>query len=173
MDERLTLHASFLTSLVRSRLRRASASALQAEDIVQEVFASFLDEGGRRLEAVDPSGLKAYLAAAVLNTARLRLRALSRGAVRERRHPLRKSPEAPDEPLLRREREEALASALARLPWEQQLLLNWVYWQGLTYSRVAVLAGLSPNSVGSALQRARERLAEELKKSAPGESLTA
>lgn len=156
MDDLLSRHEAFALRLARERLR-GSGAPFEAEDIVQEVWAALLEEGAKRL---DPAGFRPYLAAAVLNTARLRLRAWGRAAVRDRDHARLRSRE---DPLFLKETSEEVSAAMARLPWRQQLLLRWIYWDGMSYAQAASLARIPENSVGPALSAAREELKKALR----------
>lgn len=64
----------------------------------------------------------------------------------------------PSLPVEREERREAILRALGRLPDRDRLMLLWVYGEGRSYRTVALLLGLSEESVGRLLQRARDRL---------------
>lgn len=162
-------HGAFARDLAAARLRRDGLGPLEAEEVVQEVWLALWQKG---LAAVDPArGLRPYLAAAVLNTARNRLRAARRRESHEatRAHSrLPPCPEAPDEPLLRQERDGRIEAALETLTPDEQLALKWVYWQGLSYTAVARLLDIRPDSVGPLLSRARARLYRALRDS-PGE----
>ena len=165
LDEFQRLHGPYLLGLARDYLRRSGAPVAEAEEALQDVWVTLLEDGGRRLESIDPErGARPYLAAAVLNAVRMRLRSGGRRAIRESVRPLAASPETPDEAFLRRESARNLESALARLEPEDQLLLRWTYWEGLTYAQAASLAGVKENSLGPLLSRARERLREQLEK---------
>ena len=48
--------------------------------------------------------------------------------------------------------------ALGRLRPRERLLLQLVYWRGLTYEETARVAGIEPSSLGPLLTRARESL---------------
>ncbi|HJO02523.1 MAG TPA: sigma-70 family RNA polymerase sigma factor [Acidobacteriota bacterium] len=67
--------------------------------------------------------------------------------------------EAPDEDLVRRQRQQRIRVALAELPERdrQALMLKE---QGFSYNEIAEQLGLSAGSMGTTLARARKRLAE-------------
>lgn len=158
MPERLLEeHAAFARGLARERVRRAGFGSAEADEVVQEAWLALLKDGGRALASARDA--RAYIAATVLNAARMWLRSHARSSARDMAHPLPAAPEAPDEPILRRERIEA---ALSRIDPEDQLLIRWVYWEGLGYDAVARLKGVEANSVGPMLSRVRERLRAEL-----------
>ena len=158
--ENLEHHGPYALGLARQALRQGGMDGSLAEDVVQEVWAALLADGGRRLRAIDPArGSRPYLSAAVLNAARTRLREGGRRAARERDHAARPaSPDAPEEPLIRAETAEGLERALALLDPEERLLLRWIYWDSATYAEAAALMGVEASSVGPLLTRARERL---------------
>jgi RNA polymerase sigma factor (sigma-70 family) len=159
-------HEAFVLGLACERLRRAGFGRAEAEEVVQEVWLSFLARGGAVPDL--RQGLQPYLAAAVLNTARLWLRSGGRLAVRERSHaPRPPAPEVPDESLIRAERTGRLEAALARLGLREQMLLRWTYWEALDYRAIAGLMGVSENSVGPMLSQARQGLRRLLESEKP------
>ena len=161
----LSAHGAFALGLAGERLRRAGYGVAEAEEVVQEVWVAFLEHGGRRLLGVDASrGFRPYLAAAVLNAARAWLRGRERRRMREAALSPSLSPDVPEEPLLKAESQDRLTRAFSGMAPDDQLLLRWVYWEGLSYAQVARLRGLQENSIGSLLTRARKRLKEALDK---------
>ena len=81
-----------------------------------------------------------------------------------RHHPLTdRDPPAPDG---RRAEEElaALRQGLERLEPAERALLEGAYLEGLSYRDLAFRSGIAPGSVGPLLSRAKQRLAEILKK---------
>lgn len=157
LESLLDAHGPRLLGLAESRLRRAGFGRAEAEEVLQEVWLALLKRPG--LLPADPGP---YLAAMVLNAARQWLREGTRRAGREAAHPLRPLPGTPDEPLLRREDAAGLREALGRLHPDDQLLLRWIYWEGLDYASAGSLLGLLPDSVGPRLSRAREALKIEV-----------
>jgi RNA polymerase sigma-70 factor (ECF subfamily) len=154
--ELLGRHAAFAHALAARRLRRAGYGPAEAEEVVQQVWVWLLrNAAGVRLEQ---EGLRPYLAVAVLNAVRTWLRAESRRAAREISHPLPPAPGTPEDPLLDAERAAGIGKALSCLEEEDQLLIRWVYWGGLSYPQVARLLRIPENSVGPRLTRVRERV---------------
>jgi RNA polymerase sigma-70 factor (ECF subfamily) len=154
-DRFVSLHQAFALGLARARLRRAGFGHAEADEVVQEVWLTLLKDG--RMGRINPAqGFRPYLARAVLNAARDWLRADARRGAREVSRPPRPSPEAPDEPLLRREEGSRLESALAVLLPRDRLLLRLIYWEGLGYAAAARILGISPNGVGPLLTRLRQ-----------------
>ena len=163
--EVLELHGPFALGLARDSLRRSGARGVQGEDLVQEIWIALLANGGRNLRGIDPAvGLRGYLAASVIHAVRHNLKSSSARRRREETHPPASPTEAPDEPLLRTEREEAVEAALADLDPEDSLLLRWIYWDRKPYARISRLAGIPENNIGPTLGRARERLRRALER---------
>jgi RNA polymerase sigma-70 factor (ECF subfamily) len=162
-DSLLERHGGFVLRLARERLRRAGFGQGEAEEVAQEVWTALLGNVSRiRLQGED---LRPYLAAAVLNAARMWLRSGARRAAREVFRPvLPPPPEAPEDALLGAERRQEVEEAIARLDEEDQLLLRWIYWGGLTYPQAAKLLGISVNAMGVRLMRARKKLRTEFDK---------
>lgn len=71
--------------------------------------------------------------------------------------------------LLGRERVERVVEAIERLPPKQQRCLRLKVFQGRTYSEIAVLLGISEQTVKSHIHQARRRLAEEVAPELEGE----
>lgn len=159
----LALHGPFALGLATERLRRAGFGEGEAEEVVQEVWIVLLKGAARGLPEGRGPPLRAYLAAMVLNACRMWLRSGGRRSARELAYGLSsRASEVPDEPLLRAEETARLNAALARLSREDQLLLRWAYWEGLGYAAIGRLLGVSPDSVGPRLSRARQRLGDLL-----------
>lgn len=145
----------YALSVARARLRRASLPEDHAEDLVQEVLTEML-------KGTLPRDPRAYLASAVLRRCHNLLRGEIRRDAREQAKPLPPAPlDSPDAAFLKREEVEAVEKAMAGLEPKDQLLLRWVYWEGLPVTEAARLAGVSPSS----LSRARERLKANLENS--------
>ena len=160
----LDRHGPYALDLAQALLRRAGASGIQPEDLLQEVWTALLSDGGRGLKALDAQrGLRPYLTVMVMNAVRKHLRESGRRRAREQAHPALPPVGAPDEPLLQAESAEAMEAALSRLAPEEVLLLRWIYWDGLSYEQAARLAAIPPNSLGPLLSRLRERLGAILK----------
>ena len=159
--EILRLHVPYTLGLVRGRLRRTGSHGIDAEDLLQEVWAALLANGGRNLAGIDPAlGLRPYLAASVLRAARRHLSSSSSRRAREEARPRAPSSEAPDEPLLRTERAGEVETALASLQPRDRLLLRCIYFDGLSFATAARMAGVKESGLGSLLLRARERFRE-------------
>jgi RNA polymerase sigma factor (sigma-70 family) len=78
----------------------------------------------------------------------------------------------PDDPLrglLGKERVEQVVEAIERLPPKQERCLRLKVFQGRTYSEIAVLLGISEQTVKSHIHQARRRLVEEVAPEIEGE----
>lgn len=69
---------------------------------------------------------------------------------------------SPSQRVAKNERQKMLMLALARLPLDQQIVLELAYWEGLSGPEIAHVIGVEPNTVRSRLARAREALRSEL-----------
>lgn len=155
-------HAGFLFGLASSRMRRAGFGAGEAEEVVQEVWATLLRK--RPGELPERLDFRPYAAVMVMNGVRTWL---ARGRSRTAREQARiqpRAPEAPDEPLLKGEDLARLEAGMADLGPDDQLLLRWIYWEGLTYAQVARLLGVARGTVGARLSEVRARLRQTLEK---------
>jgi RNA polymerase sigma-70 factor (ECF subfamily) len=141
------------------------------EDVVQVVFAKLWAEDRRRLRGFRfTARVSTWLVAIAHREALDRLRARrATGAA-----PLEPSPRAeraapgdgaPDQ-LAARESAASLHAAMGRLPPRDRLLVRLVYLDGCGYAEAARLLSVPENSIGSWLQRARERLKELLGRAA-------
>lgn len=63
-----------------------------------------------------------------------------------------------------------LAAALLRLPADQRDVLTLNAWEGLDYGQIATVLGCSRNAVRIRIQRARTRLAAELRAISPADT---
>lgn len=152
----LRFHGEFAKDLAYERVRREGFGRGEAEDVAQDAWLRMLRMEPAQVDAV--ANPRAYIATVVLNAARAWLAAHRREGT-----PLREAcPEAPEDALMAREDLERLRAALSTLEPDDRLVLRWIYWEGLSYAAVAGLLGVSPNSVGPLLSRARERLREKL-----------
>ena len=136
---------------------RLTGSEDAAWDAVQDAWVRIV-KGIRRLE--DAAAFPAWAFRIVTNRCTDRRRADGRRArlqaeLRQKVQPLETGPQDGTR--------EALASALARLPAEQQALLSLLYTQGFTVAEIASILGIPEGTVKSRLYHARERLREIIK----------
>lgn len=152
--KRFTLHYQPL--LVRAA---ASIARHAAEDIAQKVLAALLEDDCRLLRSY--RGLSS-LSTWLIGIARRMALDLLR---KERPRDLPPPPAGPGplEQLLHAESEAQVRAALDSLPPRERLILQLHYRDGLPYADIAGFLGVSANSVGPLLDRARGRLKSALK----------
>jgi RNA polymerase sigma-70 factor (ECF subfamily) len=144
------LYDRFAPALYRTAYRLLGSSA-DAEDVVHDVFVA-VAKGRARLPGI--ADLRAYLFAS------LRHAAARRGA--------RRSPGSlPDDVIDPRkpcERDEALEHALTRLPAAQREVIALKIDGGLTFSELADVLDISPNTAASRYRYALAKLRLELER---------
>jgi RNA polymerase sigma-70 factor, ECF subfamily len=141
---------------------RFTGSSADAEDIVQECFLELL----RPACAYDPArtSIRTYLFGIVRNQSLKRLRSgfsrqsdpAATGAVPDR------SPDSPENDLLRGELSDAVARAVMQLPETQRDVLILAHYEQMPLAEIAQLTDLDMGAVKSRLQRARATLRETL-----------
>ncbi|MBI4575331.1 MAG: sigma-70 family RNA polymerase sigma factor [Planctomycetes bacterium] len=151
-------HARGIGAVARRVLSAAGRG--KDEDAVEEVrsrvYAALLADGGRLLARYRPQfRLSTYLGVIARTHANRWLRALPRGAVSVEEGDAVTGP--PD--LARAETLEAVRAALESLASRDRLTLSLFYYEGKDYQAIAGILGVSINSVGAAITRARRRLA--------------
>ena len=132
---------------------RLLGNAADAEEIAQEAFLRLLEAAPR------------YRPQARFTTFLYRITSrLCIDHLRRRPPPAADSPEpvghspAPPEAALRRERDQAIAQALAVLPPRQRLVIVLRYFEGLAGEEIAEIAGTNPKAVERLLARGRTAL---------------
>lgn len=120
-----------------------------AEDVVQDVFASFLARG-RRLR--DRDAALGYLRTGVVNGSRsaLRRRRTARGYVA----PHEAAPDGPDERAVLAEEHRTVLAALDQLAPRQREVLVLRYWSDLSEAEIATALDISRGTVKSTASRA-------------------
>jgi RNA polymerase sigma-70 factor (ECF subfamily) len=138
-----------------------------AEDVVHDVFVSFLDSAGNfRLTG----SLKGYLATCVANNARNRIKAGQRhqNAGLDEVHQLASNVDAPDCAAIFGEELHRQEWALGQLPYEQREVLLLRLHSGLKFKAIAESQGVSINTVQGryryGLDKLRSLLNSEVKK---------
>jgi len=133
-----------------------------AEDCLQDVFVHLAESAGRiRIR----SNLKGYLAGAIVNKARDRLRRESRQVdcpIDELQ--LEEPPLHPDEQLICDEQTSALLQAIARLPVEQREVFVLYTQRAMSFRRIAGQQRVSIRTVHSRYRYAINKLRTLLKK---------
>lgn len=130
-----------------------------AEDIVQEAFIRLFHSAGR---IEDRTKSAAYLRSIVLNLTR----DLNRRGLMSLRHQDamvdRRTPEQPDQQVVRTESQREVLAALASLSPRQRECIVLRFYSDLTEVEIAAALSISPNSVKTHCRRGMEALAEKL-----------
>jgi RNA polymerase sigma factor (sigma-70 family) len=130
-----------------------------AEDIVQEAFIRLFHSAGR---IEDRAKSAAYLRSIVLNLAR----DLNRRGLMSLRHQDamidRRTPEQPDQQLVRTESQREVLEALAGLSPRQRECLVLRFYAEMTEIEIAATLAISPNSVKTHCRRGMEALSAKL-----------
>ena len=145
--------APLLRRVIAARVRERQV----VEDLVQETLARVM-AARQRLE---PRTLAPY----AVVTARNLVRSLATSEDRGRRHAHRlvdlREPMLPEEETLRREERQAISTALARLPQQDQEALVAHEVEGVDTATLAASRDSTPGAVAAQLSRARARLRVE------------
>ncbi len=143
-------HKDGLFTLAKGLLGDASA----AEDVVHDVFIGFVES----LHKYHVNGgVRAYLATAVANRARDRMRAIKRHAL----DPCGSSgptAEPPETQVIQQEDARRLKRALAELPYEQREVVLLHLQGGLTFHKIADLQGVSLSTAQGRYRYGLEKL---------------
>ena len=143
-------HKDGLFTLAKGLLGDASA----AEDVVHDVFISFVES----LHKYHVNGgVRAYLATAVANRARDRLRAIKRHAL-EPREDNGQTDEPPETQVIQQEDAQRLRQAMTELPYEQREVVLLHLQGGLTFKEIADLQGVSLSTAQGRYRYGLEKL---------------
>ena len=117
-----------------------------AEDVVQDVFASFI-ESAKRFRFT--GSLKGYLAVCIVNNARNRNKALQRhkSVSLDEMEQVASNSKSPDISAIFGEDLQRLAWALSQLPFEQREILLLHVYSGLKFKEIAKLNGKPINTL--------------------------
>ncbi|MDD9969441.1 MAG: sigma-70 family RNA polymerase sigma factor [Myxococcales bacterium] len=148
---------------LRSFLRRKVVSG--ADDLVQQVFLGCLEGHGRIRSG---GSFRSYLFGIARNVVSDHYRSLHRHV----HYDLEMTSQVIDEPELAAKpaddvNNRVLHDALRQLTRDQQLLLKWTYWGGLSVVEVADALGIGVNTAYTRLRRARLRLEGILRELSP------
>jgi len=143
-------HKDSLFTLAKGLLGDASA----AEDVVHDVFIGFVESLHKY--HVD-GGIRGYLATAVANRARDRLRAIKRHAL-EPCESSDQTDEPPEAQVIQQEDADRLRRALAELPYEQREVVLLHLQGDLTFQKIADLQGVSLSTAQGRYRYGLEKL---------------
>ncbi len=151
------LYAKYVDTLLTVG-RNLLGNADEAEEVVQDVFTSFVESlGAFQLRG----NLKGFLAICVANRARDRLRRRSRTATTEYEAP-RDSVSEPLELMIRNEQISRLQQALAELPAEQREVIVLKMHAGLSFRVMASELGIALGTVQNRYRYGIDRLRSSL-----------
>lgn len=143
---------------VTEPVRRVAAARLSDRDSVDDVVQETLTRLLAARDRLDGSALLPYAVTVARNLAVEQ----GRSGERARRHAHRvadlREPERPEEPVLRREEERALAAALRAMPEHDRRLLLAHELEGQDTTALAAATGSTPGGVAARLARTRARL---------------
>ncbi len=162
-------HAGLVAGVARRLLRGRGLTGSQpdVDDITENVFVMLLERDAALLRSYDPRyALRSYLAVLTRTAVhrwlrRRRAKVDLPDAMWGDALPDEDAPAAP-EATTRAELQGAVRDVLAQLPDRDQQVLRLFYYEGRDYHAIAQVLGVSVNSVGAALSRARARLARAL-----------
>lgn len=134
------------------------------EDLIQETFTACL-RGRDRVR--DEARFRSYLFGVAYNVLK---KHYERRAGGRRGEPLESQAAAdlapgPSTLLRKRDRDRRLLDALRQLPLEQQLVLEMLYWEGMSSVEIGEALGISDATVRTRAHRGRERLLARLTRS--------
>ncbi len=169
-DRLVSEYAGFVQACARKVLagRGGRTDPADVDDVAENVFVMLLEKDGALLRRYDPRHrLAAYLAVIARTAAHRLLRRRKPGvdlpdemwgeAIAER------GVQTISEEATHREVRDAVRASLDDLTERERRVLRLCYYEGLDYQQIAETLGVSPNSVGAALSRARAKLAQVLR----------
>jgi len=153
------------------------SASTDVENTVQQIFLDLLRDGARKLGTFDGrSRLTTWLTvvatrdtlnAVAADPSRRLDRAMGRGLAQALAHRAGKPPSPLDE-MAREEERAHVREVLDRMNARDRLLLTIVREEGASYAEAARILGISPNSIGSLLERAESRFLDLASRIAPG-----
>jgi RNA polymerase sigma-70 factor (ECF subfamily) len=172
LDRSLEPYRAYLTLVARRAIGSALAGKVAISDVVQETFLAAQRNAGDFRGRTEPqwrAWLKAILLHHLANERRHHAAEKRRepqpapGAAPARHLPLEAGAVTPpSRQLMRRERDGALAEALARLPERYRQVVCWHHHDGLGFREIAARLGTSPDAAQKVWGRALVRLKELL-----------
>jgi len=162
-------YAGLVAAIVRRILSGRGVRPAQADvdDLTENVFVMLLEKDGELLRRYDPSHkLSAYLgvlARTAVHRSLRRKRARSGGVAEDLAEGVPDDVGTISEEVTQREVLGAVRAGIETLSSREQRLLRLYYYEGLDYQALADELGVSINSIGAALSRARAKLAKNLR----------
>ena len=163
-------YAGFVAAVVRRILkgRGLRPAGSDVDDIVENTFVALFERNGRLLHRYDPAHRLSTYLGVIARTQTHRWLRVRKG-----------STDVPDEVwaesladsqvvgaaqgLARREALEAIREGLESLTERERLILRLFYFESQDYKVIAERLGISVNTIGSALTRARARLEQAVR----------
>ena len=150
---------------LREYFVRSLQTALDADDLVQQVFVQLLDSSAFRHPRTGPDTLDALLFTIAKNLLRNRVRHEQRRGQREATY--QTLTRANSGPLPDADSGPRFAAALAQLPPHQRQCITLRYHHGLSVADIAQLMDCAPGTVKSRLHYGLKKLGSLLKHPAP------
>lgn len=160
-------YTAFVQAVVRRTLRRhgRDPETQDAEALVVEAFSALAENGGRLLALYDGSySLATYLRIIARSRAvsQLRRKGVSTRSLDEEAFAGAAEYASPEELAIREERCRLLTQAVEKLPPRDRIIVRLYFLEELSYAEIAGILGISINSVGPVLSRAKSRLQDML-----------
>jgi RNA polymerase sigma factor (sigma-70 family) len=153
-EELFDRHANTVARFFENKVRES------AEDLTQTTFVRMI-EGRERVR--EGRAFRAYVFGIAQNVLREHLRALARGRnIDPDVDTMAELAPGPSTVVGVREEHRVLLEGLRRLPIQQQMLLELVYWERLKSHEIAELLGIQPSTARTRLATARAALGEKL-----------
>ena len=156
LEEIMDRYSAYAAKIIAVFLNR-TLPLEDMEEVLSDVFISLWNSRSRLEGDVKP-----YLAAIARNAARQRLRQYRAESPLPEDETLTDPAPLPEQAAERRERDEAVRSAVEELaPADRELFLRF-YYLGQTVEEIAAVTGRNPSTLKSRLRRGREKLKRDL-----------
>ena len=156
LEEVMDAYGAYAAKIIAAFLGRTLPPE-DMEEVLADVFVNLWNSRKRLRGEVKP-----YLAAIARNAARQRLRQYRPESPLPEDETLTDPAPLPEQAAERRERDEAVRSAVEELaPADRELFLRF-YYLGQTVEEIAAVTGRNPSTLKSRLRRGREKLKRDL-----------
>lgn len=142
---------------------RDKAEPSAVDDLVQRTFIACMEQRGRFRGAASARGWLLAIARNQLYSYWRGLDAARRATKRLEEQTIEMLLPTPTGVVAQHEQQRVLVRALRRIPVELQLMLELLYWEGLSYAELSQMLEVPVGTVKSRLNRARELLLEALR----------